>query len=298
VQFGSNFHVLIPGRVYRCSQPSPADLTKAVHERGVRTIINLRGSCDPLDWYLEEARQTQKLDIAQVDVSFSAGRLPSPSEVRFLVQALERAEYPILLHCRQGKDRTGLASAIVVLLEPNSTLATARRQLSLRYGHLALGRTASLDHFLDLYDRWLQGEGLSHSSKVFRGWVEKEYCPGECRCLIEPLDVPARVKAEEPYALKFRFHNTSRDTWRFRPGLNAGVHAGLVLWDAEGKAAANSNAGLFETEVAPGGSIDLTLPLPPLHKPGRYELMVDLTAPQCFFYQAGSEPFERYLQVE
>ncbi|HJT77301.1 MAG TPA: hypothetical protein VJ739_08870, partial [Gemmataceae bacterium] len=59
-----------------------------------------------------------------------------------------------------------------------------------------------------------------------------------------------------------------------------------------------NRAGLFAADVPPGGSIDLTLPLPALPRPGRYHLLVDMMhEQQCAFYQTGSEPLEEELEV-
>src|SRR5262249_54739195 len=109
VMFGSNFHAVIPERVYRCSQQDGPGLAQLVRTHDVRTVVNLRGSNAVAPWYLEEARATQELDICQEDICFSAGRLPSVHEVRRLVEVLDHTAYPILLHCRRGSDRTGLA---------------------------------------------------------------------------------------------------------------------------------------------------------------------------------------------
>ena len=45
---------------------------------------------------------------------------------------------------------------VVLLLHTEQAFTQARRQLSLRYGHLALGNPAHLDAFLDLYAAWLR----------------------------------------------------------------------------------------------------------------------------------------------
>jgi hypothetical protein len=55
---------------------------------------------------------------------------------------------------------------------------------------------------------------------------------------------------------------------------------------------------MFDAEVAPGESIDLTLPVPAPRVPGRYLLTADLIDEQhCTFFQAGSEPLEWEFDV-
>jgi protein tyrosine phosphatase (PTP) superfamily phosphohydrolase (DUF442 family) len=266
---------------------------------GIRTIVNLRGCSDGEPWYADESRATQDLDLNQEDIGFSAGRLPASCEVRHLIEALDRTDYPILLHCRQGKDRTGIAAVVVKLLQTDATVAEARHQMGLRYGHLAIGRPGNLDHFFDLYEDWLAQEKRLHSAAAFREWVDKVYCPADCSCALEVLNIPEKIHAQDPCVIRVQARNTGMRTWHFLPGTNAGIHGGFMIWDATDKGVASDRVGLYRTTVAPGASIDLDLPIPPLHKPGKYRMMVDLRdEQQCWFYQVGSEPLEVELVVE
>jgi hypothetical protein len=298
VLLGSNFHVVLPGRVFRCAQLSGERLQQVVSDHGIRTVVNLRGSCYPLPWYLDESRATHRLKVAQEDVCFSAGRLPSVYELRRLIEIFDSTDYPILLHCRRGADRTGLAATVVLLLQPSSDLNQARRQMSVRYGHVALGRPAHLDTFFDLYAEWLRRRALSHSSRNFRRWALEEYCPGVCRCSLQPLAIPDRIRCGEPALLAVRVTNTSAGSWRLCAGNNAGVHIGFILWDSADRTVATGRSGLFDAEVVPGESIELQLALPVLKTPGRYHCLIDMVEEsQGWFHQMGSEPLEKELEV-
>jgi protein tyrosine phosphatase (PTP) superfamily phosphohydrolase (DUF442 family) len=298
VFLGPNFHMIVPGRVFRSAQLSATALEQKLRAKGIRTVVNLRGTCDPSPWYLDESRVTNRLNVCQEDISFSAGHLPPVSEVRRLVEVLDRTDYPILLHCRRGADRTGMTAAIVLLLQTDANLSQARRQLGLRYGHIAIGRPANLDWFLDLYDEWLQTKGWSHSPAVFRHWLVEDYCPGECRCEIRPLEAPNPIVSGQPFALRMRFRNTSVRPWRLRAGSNAGIHGCYFLWDPQGNFLYSARAGLMDAEVGLNEGIDLTLAVPALAHPGRYRLQVEMVGEQhCYFHQAGSEPLEQELDV-
>ena len=131
-------------------------------------------------------------------------------------------------------------------------------QLGLRYGHVALGRPAYLDGFLDLYAEWLQSQGLTHSPAAFRRWLEDDYCPAECRCAITTFDVPISIVRGEPFVVGARFRNTSIRPWHLRAGSNAGIHGSYVLWDPLGNPLLCGRSGLFDAEVAPNETIDLT----------------------------------------
>ncbi|MGH7221996.1 MAG: tyrosine-protein phosphatase, partial [Gemmataceae bacterium] len=141
VLIGSNFHTVIPDEVYRSAQLSAAALEQFIHDKHIHTVINLRGCCDPEAWYLDEGRVTLRNNVSLEDFSFSAGRLPSVVTLRQLLEVIDRSEYPILFHCHKGADRTGMASAIALLLRTETTVEEARQQLGFRYGHLPVGRT-------------------------------------------------------------------------------------------------------------------------------------------------------------
>src|SRR5262249_50274300 len=262
------------------------------------TVVNLRGTCLQLPWYLEESRATERLNLSQQDVCLSAGRSPSVPEMRRLVEGLDRSEYPILLHCRRGADRTGLAATVVLLLQTGATLPEARRQLGPRYGHVAIGRPRYLDRFFDLYEAWLDNQSKAHTPTLFRSWLLHEYCPEGCRARLSLLEAPRAIRVGEPFNVRVRAANQSKTTWRLKAGTNAGIHAGFILWDPQDHWLAEGRAGLIEAEVPPGQSIDIVVPLPAMKQPGKHRLLVDMVdEQQSWFWQTGSEPLEEELEV-
>jgi hypothetical protein len=301
VLLGPNFHTVIPGQVYRSAQLSASDLDRFIRSKHIRTVVNLRGCCDPEAWYLDEGRVALRHDVSMEDLGFSAGRLPSTVTIRQLVEVIDKSDYPILFHCHKGADRTGMASAMALLLRTDTPLEEARGQLGWRYGHLAIGRTASIDRFFDLYEEWLAEHQQRHTPDVLRRWIEHEYCPGECRCrleLLDPAEQSIHCPALRPTTLRVRCHNTSIKPWHLRPGSNVGVHLNYVLSNDRYQRVAEGKAGLFEASVAPGGFIDLTVALPGLPGPGCYELRLDMVDEQhAYFLQTGSEPLIRRVEV-
>src|SRR5436305_4676887 len=183
--FACNAHVVIPGAVYRCSQPSGHDLEWLVRKYGIRTVSNLRGCREQQDWYRAEGRAANRLGVSVEDLALSAGHLPPVHEMRRLIEVLDHSKYPILFHCYRGVDRTGLASALVLLLRTDVSLKEGRQALSLRYVHLPWGRTGRLDEFFDLYEEWLKARGRAHSCETFRTWLEHDYGGGTCSARLE-----------------------------------------------------------------------------------------------------------------
>jgi protein tyrosine phosphatase (PTP) superfamily phosphohydrolase (DUF442 family) len=300
VVFGDNFHVVIPGAVYRCAQPSPEFLAELVRDYGIRTVINLRGIGDgPLaDWYGDEAKACQDLGISHENLTFSAYRVPHAGETRRLLEILDRSEKPVLLHCRRGADRTGLASAIALLSQTDTPYATARAHLGLRFGHWSYGAAGRLGEFFDDYETWLKDHKLQHDKTVFRRWLENDYVGGRCNAVIvsiEPLQDRPRPHTRLAYRIVYR--NASREPWRFDSVGRSGIHLSSVVVDLERKTYKLQMGGMLERTVMPGETIELTAIVPPL-EPGRHRLMFDLVEQgHTWFSQAGSVPWEEELIV-
>lgn len=298
VLVGSNFHTVLPGQVYRGAQPTPALIESLVRDYHVKTIINLRGCGTGMPWYVEECAATQKLDIAQEDVCFSAARLPSSTEIRRLVEVIERAEYPIYFHCWRGADRTGLASAMVMLLKTDATLTQALRQLGMRYGHLSFTKTGQLDYFFRLYEDWLAESNLEHTSANFRRWATEVYQGVNCHRFESCERTSGPPRCGQPIVYRIRVRNTGRKPWQIRPHSVGGIHIGYRLWHADGTDLGHGRSALFAAEVAPDEVIELTLVVPPLDRPGRYRLLMDMVQGYyVWFYQTGAEPLEEELDV-
>lgn len=295
---GRNWHVVIPGQVYRSAQLSYDQLLDSVRGNGIRTVVNLRGTCPDFDWYLGETRATRDADVGQEDVTLCACRLPSPDELRRLVDVIDHAEYPLLFHCRQGVDRTGLAAVLVLLLRTDASPAEARRQLSLRYGHVSIGPTWCMTRFFDLYDGWLRRQGRAHSPAAVREWADGGYCPDYLRGRLELIAPPEPLRAGMPAAIRIRAVNTSPEPWHLHPGTETGVHVRFQVFGPDSLSVQTGRAGQFEATVPPGGAVELTLALAPPGRPGPYCVRAELMDGNRFaFSQFGCDPLELALTV-
>lgn len=288
-----NFREVVPGHLYRSGQLGQRRLEEALRRHGIRTVVNLRGPCPSGAWYQAEAEVVARCGASLEDIPMSAMRLPATVSIAKLVEVLDRAEGPLLLHCQQGADRTGLAVVVYLLLRTELTLREARRHLGLETGHVAAGRTAKMGRFFDLYQEWLAARGEGHTPARFRAWATGHYCPDLGRARLEWL-----TPSEAPGPLgRARAHNTSLRPWRFAPGPNAGVGLDWGLYDANRRLVRGGRVGLFEAVVEPGGHIDLDVPLGRL-PPGRYELALDLTdGARATFLQLGNDLFTVELNV-
>src|SRR5947208_2890821 len=84
----ANFAVVEPGRVYRSAQ-MPADaLARVVRERGIKTVLNLRGPNADESWYRAERTATLAAGATQVDVPMSSCQWLSRARLRALIRLL------------------------------------------------------------------------------------------------------------------------------------------------------------------------------------------------------------------
>lgn len=301
---GSNEHTVIPGKVYRSAQLKPDKLARVLAEKKIRTVINLRGCCPNMAWYQGEARATHAAGVSQEDITLSAKRYPHPGEIARLIEVFDHTDYPAILHCAAGADRTGLACAIALLLLTDCDLSAARRQLWPRYGHFAVGRTGKLDVFLDYYDEWLAKLAEGHTPGRFRKWFAEMYCPGPFRAqltLLTPL--PLTAPARKGFTIEVRAANRSVEPWRFTTGGSGGVRLRYTVYNKAGAFLYRGHAGLLAREVHPGEAIDLVAGFPPLPA-GRHMLHADLLDSQSIdlhdtdFSQYGSEPLIAELNIQ
>lgn len=294
--FGGNLHTVVEGLVYRSGQLTSRQLENCIHRHRIRTVVNLRGACLNSRWYRDQLETTRRLGVNQEDLSLSAGRLPSSAEIRQLLDLFKRVEYPLLLHCAGGADRTGIAVSVWVLAHTQTSLHVARRHLGPRYGHLGFGRQKYLAGFLGEYELWLSTRERQHSQSHFRQWARDEYRP--CLCRFELVDPLISLAAHQPAALRVRSCNISSHAWRFRSQPEVGIHAHYFLFQEATDPIWEGCTGLLDTTVSPGESIELSLALPPLG-PGKYRLTVDLVDEQhTWFWAMGSSVLALDLKVE
>jgi protein tyrosine/serine phosphatase len=145
-----NFRSVEEDRAYRSAQLDASTLNLVFDEYGIRSVINLRGENEQDAWYRNERAAAEQAGVTLVDIRMSAGRLPSRDALLLLYDTFQTAEYPILIHCQSGADRTGAASAIWRMVVRGDTREAARIELSLVYGHFE-ARHPEMDQLVEMF---------------------------------------------------------------------------------------------------------------------------------------------------
>lgn len=157
---------------WRSAQPAPHQIG-AFARQGVRSIVNLRGERLCGSYWLERAA-CERHGITLYNFQIRSRAAPSKKQLMAARELFERIEYPILMHCKSGADRVGLMSVLYRHIKEGVPLALAKRELSLRYGHIRQAETGILDH---LFDRYI--EDSRSRPMAFFDWVEHVYDPAD-----------------------------------------------------------------------------------------------------------------------
>lgn len=164
-----NFHPVIPNQVYRSAQPDIAYLTYDIKKYHIKSVINLRGENKDKSWYDSEVIISKLLHVKHYDLSLSAYKLPTPTQLRKLVHILQTAPRPMLIHCAGGSDRTGLAAAISIILSKNQSIDDLEDQISWQYD--AISSSSIGYQVFENYYAWLKSNHKKHTKANFLQWV-------------------------------------------------------------------------------------------------------------------------------
>ncbi|AHC73761.1 hypothetical protein P856_547 [Candidatus Endolissoclinum faulkneri L5] len=155
--------------LWRSAQPSPTHLRK-IKAEGFKTILNLRGFRNDATYTLERAACAE-LKLNLVDFPIRSRSASNKLTMLASIDIWKNLEYPVLMHCKSGADRTGFMATMYLWQHKKVPLRQAmKNHLSLRYGHVRQAKTGVIDFF---YEQYLQAE--KESGITFRNWVETIY---------------------------------------------------------------------------------------------------------------------------
>jgi len=161
-----NAHWISPELV-RTNQPWPFQF-KRWKERGVKTVINLRGGFDA-SFHALERDACARYGLTLVDFTVTSREVPSRARGLGAQQMFDTIEYPALLHCKSGADRAGIMSVLYSHFRLGMPIREALNQLSLKYLHMKQGKTGVLDYVFERYLADAEPKGIS-----FLDWVKSD----------------------------------------------------------------------------------------------------------------------------
>jgi protein tyrosine phosphatase (PTP) superfamily phosphohydrolase (DUF442 family) len=191
--FEGNRGVVDQGLVIRSAQPT-GDVARRIRDDGIVSILNLRGGGPADPWYAAEVEATQAAGVDFYDLPMSATRRPSRRELLTLLDLFGRCRYPLLIHCKSGSDRTGLAAGLYLMLRKGVPPTAAESTFSLGHGHVPLFGPERLHEPFREYAAWLAARGLDHTPERLLDWVRNEYRADDPLTAIKPAQPGPRVR--------------------------------------------------------------------------------------------------------
>jgi protein tyrosine phosphatase (PTP) superfamily phosphohydrolase (DUF442 family) len=285
-----NFAVVVPGQVYRSAQPSPEQLEHWARQYGLKAVINLRGRSSQ-DFHAAEQRAAETAGIRLIDVRLSAVRLPTVPNLRRLIRALEDRDLrPMLLHCRDGADRTGVASVMAAMAVGGEDYASSRQQLSLRFLHVD-NDPEHIGGLLTLYEAWCRRKGIGTGGwKEFRKWALDVYRPYYYHVDIQ---APLRLVARPGQLLSVPVMLVNRAERTIPAGdpnkvFNLAVFSGSSEHDRPDREFGRRTP-LPKQDIAPAGSVRVVQQVRAPRRPGEYTIHFDVVEEQrTWFARQGS----------
>lgn len=165
---------------WRAAQPGPLKL-RWVRDRGIRTVINLRGQRQNCGSYVLERDACHALGLTLIDHPMRSRKVPKRDAVLTAIDLLQSVEYPVLVHCKTGTDRAGFMTVLYLHVVEGVPIERALNALSWRYGHIRTARTGHLTAFFRAYQARAAQVPIS-----LRDWVSDEYDPEALKADFSP----------------------------------------------------------------------------------------------------------------
>lgn len=174
ISLNPRFHTVIDKQVYRSAQLSASRLDAAIQTYRIRTIIALIGAEKGEPWYENEKAVAERHQVQLINLAFGSHELPQFNRLNQLVDLLQSAPRPILLHCYRGSDRSGMASAIALILYNDPPMEILEKQFSWRFGVIPYSESIGVI-FFEKYREWLLMNGKTHNQSNFLEWIRHHY---------------------------------------------------------------------------------------------------------------------------
>lgn len=295
----SNFRPVVPGVAYRSGQPRPAQLARWCDRYGIRTVINLRGFAKH-DSPAEQAAAAE-LDLKYLPIyDFSAHTLPPQPRLAELIDAVENAPRPILIHCYHGNDRSGVASVIAAMALGGQTYAQAVSQARTLRWPWDRG-TVRVQDVLAQYEAYCRNEYFDTAGwDQFRTWALEVYHP---HFYWVDIDGPTELTAAPGASVAVPLTITNRADEPI-PGSDPAhqfyviAYAGPAIYNKQDGVLLGEPHRLPTEDLAPGHTWQATIDLTTPTTPGTYACFIDLLDDErTTFARMGSDPLALTLHV-
>ncbi len=289
-----NFRSVVPEKVYRSSQPSARNIEKWTKEYGIKTVVNLRGRSDSEE-YRGVRVKAEKLGLSYVDLALSGKHAPTKTELAQLVELIETARTPMLLHCLSGVDRSGMAGVMAMMAIGWESYEEAVGELFDRFQYIRGRGDDSVGALFVAYEAYHQTAGTATGGwPEFRKWALETYYPYYYHVLIVPppeLQMTSTQTLEVPLAIT----NQSARSIPFGDGERVFLVMAFLGTSVNQQIDKGLGRGVWfkRDDLAPGETIELVYKLPAPGPPGSYDVGFDMVEENLTWFARQGSPIGR-----
>ena len=155
LQLLGNVHVVVEKQFYRSGQLDKATLARVIQEYKIKSILNLLGTRQDKSRYADKLQFLRRSESSITTTESARGQIVNSNRIDEMLKILRDAPKPILVHCKNGADRSGLVAAIYLAEIQGVAFEEAIGQLSLYYGHFPwlISETGAMDESFRSYER-------------------------------------------------------------------------------------------------------------------------------------------------
>lgn len=168
-----NFRTVIPNEIYRSGQPTAKDIEAWRDSYHIKSILNLRGHVD-FGTMGKAFDYSKSIGLEAKVVKLFSNELPTIDELDKIIDFIINSPKPLLIHCMRGVDRTGLISAVALILN-NYSLERASDELSWKKGFLPYREQDKFRIVINNYEQWLIDNKLNTNKDNFVFWAKNIY---------------------------------------------------------------------------------------------------------------------------
>lgn len=168
-----NFRTVVDDEVYRSAQPSMHRAETWVKEYDIKTIINLRGTSQ--DIVHEEEALVEPMGVEMHHFRLSKRRPPPRDAFLGLLDLMDNAPRPMLIHCLQGYDRSGFVSFLAAWRIGGRSYEDAKEELAIAWRPWKPD-PSHINDTLEWYEAWCAKESVDPDNwDRFCHWAKTVY---------------------------------------------------------------------------------------------------------------------------
>jgi len=154
--FRPNFHK-VDENLYRSSQLNPWQLKKVIKKYNIKSVLNLRGENNNNDIILQKEKKIcDELNVDFISYRVYSRAIPTYETIKKLYEILTTSNYPMLIHCKAGADRTGLVATLYCHWVKKREIKDINQLKFFPFGHIKYSKAGLIDFYFDNYEKYIK----------------------------------------------------------------------------------------------------------------------------------------------